>query len=152
MILLDRLGHRLIVRNPKDVFNKDPVRYATFQTRDNEGRVKGVPKRFEHSASWRDMPTGPGRWEDLEMKNGSSGGTTIKGNVYVGNEIFRRVFIKTTVDLTPSEIEAAYENGENEDDVMYVLNDAIGWASQEALDKALEDHHKKMENSEVVEA
>lgn len=143
MLALDKLGKRWIVQDPKDVHNKNPNRYAIFQTRDNKGRVPNMGK-YEHSKEWRDFPSGPGKWEGLEMRNGSHGGTQLQGEVYVGNEIFKRVWTKTTVDLTPTEIEAAYSTGENEDEVMDTLWEAIDWASREALDEALSEYHKEM--------
>lgn len=143
MIGLDAIGDRWINQNPKDVYNKNPTKYDIFRTTDNKGRIPGM-SQFEHSASWRPFPSGPGEWESLEMRNGNSGGTKLQGEVYVGHELFKRVWIKTTVDVTPTEIKAAYETGENEDTVMDTLRETIDWASREALNEALNKHHEKM--------
>lgn len=140
--LADKIGGRFITTDHKDA----PLGYVHVQTRDNKGHIPGLAE-YAHSKSWEDFPAGPGRYQHLEMRNGSSGGTKISGEVYAGFDIYgcqiRYVDVTVTVSATPTEIKAAYESGENEDEVIGEIDDAIHWALEDRYDELAEELYEE---------
>lgn len=139
----DKLGCRWV--NIDYTADDLPYGMLYIYTRDNRGHLPGLAK-FAHSPAWEKFPGGPGRLEGLEMRNASKGGTRLRGSVYAGFDIdgweISYVDIDMTVSATPSEIKAAYNDGENFDEVSAEIEDAVFWALDDRYEEILEEKYE----------
>jgi hypothetical protein len=108
---------------------------------DADGKTGGtIPgcHEYRYDISWRPVPN----WPRLEMNNANGGGTKIQGESYVGtsdSRIPNDLHVEFHVDETPTEIEAAFEEGgERADEMNETISEALHWAEQEAFENAKE--------------
>lgn len=145
---IDRHGMRLIERDPDEVYT--PMGYVSYRTRDSDGPLPSCGQ-YEYSPQWEQFPSGPGKYENLEMRNGSHGGTKLRGEVSVGYENDPAVNgpyvrIDTTVSFTPSEIKAICDGGADDSD-RQILIDEIRWAVDDRVEELRDEHHEKRMNA-----
>jgi len=128
----------------------DGVSYIGIETRDNKGHLDGLAK-YAHSPEWRDM----GVMSDIDeyRQNPSGAGTKVRGTFRCSpDDPHTEITLEfdTVVDLTPTELEAAYENmGDDWDSAQ----DSIHWAKQDAIEEYREElweHRRDCEHNHFV--
>lgn len=107
--------------------------HVTVRTFDRKNHIKGM-KNYAVSPDWEVIPHSLGR---MEMKNANRGGSKIRAEEYTG-EYWGTVEVTFTVDYTPTEIKAAYEDGENEDAVRETIGEARHWAVEDKIEELQE--------------
>lgn len=124
---------------------------ACVQTSDSKGHIPGLAE-YEVSKEW-ESPWGPGRLEDLEIRNANGGGTKVKGTVPAFDEQGQefRLPVEFGVPETVSEVR------DNPD----LITDALQWAERDAWEELREaqleaerecDHDHVLEGGVTCEA
>jgi len=113
-----------------------------IQTHDNKGHLKGL-EQFSHSPKWKNL----GVMSDIdEYRSGYNGGTKIKGTFRVDPQSLNdctHLSFDTTVDVTPTEFEKAYEE---RNETWQEIQQSVQWAKQDAMENAHEQIANKQRN------
>lgn len=121
-----------------DGFSGNSLDYMGIKTHDSRGHLDGLAE-YAHSPKWESM----GPMTDIDEYRGVSGGTKIRGTFRVDPMSFNgvnKLQFKTTVGVTPSELEKAAENrGETWRDIQ----ESLRWAKDDAMETAWEDIAEK---------
>jgi hypothetical protein len=133
-----------------DKYSGDKLSYMGIQTHDSKGHLTGLAE-YAHSPKWENL----GVMSDIDEYRGGvkGGGTKVKGTFNVDPMSFNGVStlqFETVLDVTPTELEAAYEDrGETWDKIQ----DTIHWAKRDAMDSAREqiaEKQRQCEHNHVV--
>lgn len=160
LIRMYHLDVRWIDLEPRDMDHLNDFGYITAKTIDKKGVIPGLGN-YTCSPDWQKYPSGPGKHEDLEMKNANRGGTQIRGTIFVGGD-YGRVPVNFTSAFTPTEILTAYGDGNRTitdpeygrdgpeitpEEAFDRLQDELYWAEQAGIDAADEAHNKAREKA-----
>jgi hypothetical protein len=119
-------------------FSGDELMYMGIQTHDNKGHLKGL-EEYAHSDQWKDL----GVMSEIDEYRYYKGGTRVKGTFNVDPMSFQGVSsleFTTTLDVTPKELEKAYENM---GDTWSEIQEQLSWAKDDAIEKAWEQIAEK---------
>lgn len=120
------------------VFYQSQEHFDYDQNKMVGGTIPGL-EDYRYSVEWKPCPIDSG----LEMKNGNSGGTKIKGETFLGTHDPRLsdyVPIEVTVPWTPTEIIGMY-NGEPVPDRLNYSHEPPEIDAETALDQLREEMH-----------
>lgn len=124
-------------------FSGDKLSYIGLQTHDNKGHLKGL-EEYAHSDQWQDL----GMHSDIEEYRYYKGGTKVRGTFNVDPQSFQGVSsleFTTTLDVTPKELEEAYENM---GDTWQSIQMTLSWVKNDAMEQAREQIAEKQRNCE----
>lgn len=134
-----RIFDRMIELYPKDMKHlRTDIDHVTVKTYDHKGHIKGL-REYAVSPDWRTVPHTLGR---MEVNNANGGGSRVKKRNHHSGEAWGKIDVQFHVDFTPSEIIAAYEDGENEDAVRDAINQARHYAVDDRIEELKEQRYQ----------
>ena len=126
-----------------DGFSGDQISYLGIRTNDSKGHLTGLAK-YAHSPKWRDL----GVMSDINEYRYYKKGTKVRGTFNVDPMSFNgvsRLQFETVLDVTPSELETAYENM---GDTWGEIQRSLQWAKEDAMESAREQIAERQRNCE----
>jgi len=132
-----------------DEYSGDELSYMGIRTHDNKGHLKRL-EQYVHSPKWQNL----GSMSDInEYRYHAKGATKVKGSFRVDPQSFNginKLQFTTVLDVTPSELESAYEQrGSTWDDIQQSLR----WAKDDAMEQAHEqiaDRQRQCDHNHAV--